>query len=61
MDDADRARHLQQAANESAARQRRPVPSIEPVGYCHDCGELVDDPQLFCDGECAQSYERSRR
>lgn len=57
-DDADRAAKLQAATNASAAAQRKPVPRIEPEGWCHCCGEDVAEGALFCNGECASEFER---
>ena len=61
MDDLDRARHLQAAMNEAAAAVRKPVPGISAEGWCHACGEDVDETRLFCDSDCAEEYERLER
>ena len=35
---------------------------LQPCGYCHNCGDLVDQPRkLFCDLECSQDHEKRTR
>lgn len=57
MDDVDRAAERQARINETASAHRKPVLAIKPQGTCHACEELVDDPKLFCNSECADEYE----
>jgi len=44
-----------------ALRRRQPVVELEPTGTCHWCGEAVQHPKKFCDGECAADYEFDKR
>lgn len=30
-------------------------------GHCHHCYEDIEVPKLFCDGHCADRYERFRK
>ena len=34
---------------------------IEAKGECHWCSEPVLPPKKFCDSDCAQDFEKSRR
>jgi hypothetical protein len=61
MDDADRAASLQADLNRSAAARRRPESGLEPVGWCHACGEDLDGERLFCGPECADEWERNQQ
>lgn len=33
---------------------------LEPEGYCHYCGEDIESPKLFCNGEHAAIFEKRR-
>ena len=61
MDDADRARRLQAAEIKAATAYRRPVHQIRANGECHACYETVRPGQLFCDGRCADEFERRQQ
>lgn len=34
---------------------------LEPCGECHFCESPVQGQQLFCDADCSQDYERTKR
>lgn len=57
----DRAQHHVECELEkaiAAARMTTPC-TLAHSGECHHCGEdLVDDLQLFCNGKCAELFER---
>jgi len=50
-------------------RQAVQTPELPRTGFCHWCEEPVNPVQikgetvipLFCDSECSQDYERSKR
>lgn len=59
MDDADLAQeHLERFEKATLAR-RKPV--LPAVGACHYCGEALSPGLLFCDKDCAASYEEERQ
>ena len=62
MDELDISAEREQIERESlvAAVRRRQGPCLLPVGECYACGELVERPRLFCDSDCATSWERRR-
>lgn len=31
---------------------------LKPNGVCHNCKEPVEHPQLFCDSDCAEDYQK---
>ena len=43
-------------AQEARQAQDAALEGVQPVGYCHNCGERVDDRHLFCDGLCRQDW-----
>lgn len=59
MDEADLAfdseqRHLTMAL----AAQRRQRGVLQPVGWCHNCGNSDGlQERLFCDADCASDWE----
>ena len=63
MDEIDRAQHQEQMYRDIAiaAAKRQPKNTISPTGYCHNCGEEVDNPKLFCDGNCASEWEKTNK
>lgn len=40
------------------ARNNQVQSNLSPEGYCHYCFEDIDDPQLFCNSDCANSHDR---
>ncbi len=58
-DDFDRASALEEAEREGLIRQiqNRKPQSLNSIGYCHNCGEELRHPLLFCDTDCAKDYE----
>jgi hypothetical protein len=57
-DEIDRAQELNLLTNELAAKHRKPV--LPAIGICHYCSEAVPGDAKFCDGECADEYEKER-
>jgi hypothetical protein len=57
-DDADRAGEIIDRMNESAALLRKPT--LQAVGFCHNCGEWVEPRRLFCSVECRDDWQRER-
>lgn len=33
---------------------------LKPNGKCHNCGEDITMPQLFCDSDCAEDYQKRK-
>lgn len=63
-DTIDRASKEVDATIESQIRASvKPVLGLEHDKYCHYCGEDVEPPKLFCNGECASKHDKmlSRR
>lgn len=62
-DAANRSADLQRTANRSAAAVRKPVPDIQPRGYCHNplCELDVRPEQLFCDTTCEREFDRESK
>lgn len=40
---------------------RKLVPLITHTGYCHSCEEEVEAPKLFCNGDCADDFEKYKK
>lgn len=51
---------IHQRANIEAARKAI-EPKLLPKGLCHNCLEIVDSKQLFCDIDCSHDYDVRRR
>lgn len=63
MDWGDEAEAIEQAIKDKAIKaiQGRGR-ELEPSGECHWCGDLLSDGvRVFCDKDCANDYERSKR
>ena len=58
MDDADLAQEHLERFEKSALTRRKPV--LLPAGACHYCGEALNPGILFCDKDCATSFEEER-
>ena len=43
------------------ARQRANTREIEPTGNCHWCEEPTVEGRLFCNKDCSDDWDRSRR
>lgn len=43
-----------------AARSTPVTPGVKPEGYCHYCFEDIEEPQLFCNADCATNHERRK-
>jgi len=61
-DEIDRASALEEENRKrmiDAARNAvKSANSLSYCGFCYFCGEEVRNPKIFCDKECADSYER---
>ncbi len=42
-------------------RLQVPVNELDPIGYCHWCGEKIERPKKFCDSDCASDHEANKR
>jgi len=63
-DDVDAAADLAARERETMiARARSKIGSCEltPSGECHWCGADVSKPRLFCDSNCAKSWQEFER
>lgn len=63
MDELDLAADRSELERESILRRimaRKPE-SLEPVGECYACGELVSGYKLFCNNDCASEHARRKR
>lgn len=54
----DKSARQQEVIMESLLKVRRDVPDIVPTGKCHYCDEDIEMPKLFCDGDCADDYDK---
>ena len=61
MDSVDITQRDYDTYEKSALSHRKPVDAISPNGECHNCGESVELPKLFCDGICAKRYEHEKK
>ncbi|MGB4467538.1 MAG: hypothetical protein WBI41_05745 [Azovibrio sp.] len=34
---------------------------LEPTGFCHFCSDPVEHPKKFCDGFCADDFEKEKK
>lgn len=55
-DQAEQQESMQREASISAARVFTGT-RLQHTGDCHNCGERVLAPKLFCDGRCGKRYE----
>lgn len=53
----DRAEGERTSTLERQLDYRKPVPKISHNGRCHTCDKPVEEPKLFCNGDCADNYE----
>jgi hypothetical protein len=33
------------------------TPSLQAIGYCHNCSEALEGAKLFCDTDCNKDWE----
>lgn len=57
-DDLDRATRAQDIILSSLISHRVDIPRITHIGVCNYCGEVVESPKLFCNGDCADDFEK---
>lgn len=55
-DDLDRAEEEIEMELAEALRQRKPA-GPAPTGYCHWCGDAIDNGMRWCDRACEASWE----
>ena len=58
-DVTDRADDVIERQRELAIQYRKPTGGLLPTGYCHSCGGEVGTSKLFCDGVCADDFDRA--
>ena len=60
MDIADLAQEQELPHLEAAIANARvnDTPKLKHTGECHQCGEQIESPKLFCDGICAKKHGR---
>lgn len=54
----DKSTRQQEVVMKSLLSVRKEVPDIKPTGRCHYCDEDIEEPKLFCDGDCADDFEK---
>lgn len=54
----DKSTRQQELILESLIQQRAEVPKLFHSGRCHFCDEDVESPKLFCNGDCADDYDK---
>lgn len=57
LDQASEIETLERERIIAAARNRGP--ELPRTGFCHNCREPV--PELFCDSDCRDDWEKRRR
>lgn len=60
-DEADRAQELQEAALEIALRKQKSKLTLHATGRCLWCSEPTGSEGLFCDSDCRDDYEKSKK
>lgn len=62
MDDADRAKEVEQMPIDLAiAAARASTADIAPCGVCYYCDAIVPPGCRFCDADCRDDHERLAR
>ncbi|WP_448508804.1 hypothetical protein [Immundisolibacter sp.] len=66
MDEVDVTQKRMEAEQEARAKVQKymaGVRELKPTGFCHSplCGEEVKGNRLFCDKQCSDDWERSKR
>jgi hypothetical protein len=56
VDDLDRAEIEIEMELAEALRQRKPA-GPQPTGFCHWCGDAVDNGMRWCDHSCEATWE----
>lgn len=57
MDDA----HEREELFRRAALSHRHDDGPSYTGYCHNCGDQVDEPLRWCDADCLEDWEKQQR
>lgn len=57
-DNLDRSAEHQELILKSQIATRKDTGNVTPTGTCHYCKESVAQPKLFCDGDCADDFDR---
>lgn len=59
----DRASELEEADRAAliAAACKPTGPKLQPNGECHECGEPVEAPRIFCNSDCAKEFARRNK
>lgn len=69
-DEADMAHELEELERRNALANMPKGPRLEPRGSCYNCGEPLTkgkgksktlNQKLFCDGDCADDWERRQK
>lgn len=61
-DVSDRATQQEELARDAAlSHARNRAPLLLPVGECHNCEAVLDDPLLFCDSDCRDDWQLRNR
>jgi hypothetical protein len=62
MDDADRAKEVEQMPIDLAiAAARASTADLAPCGICYYCDSIVPPGCRFCDADCRDDHERLAR
>lgn len=62
MDDADRAKEVEQMPIDRAiAAARAATDDLAPCGICYYCDSIVPPGCRFCDADCRDDHERLAR
>ena len=60
-DEADKAQELQEQALQIALGKQKSKPKMNATGRCLWCSEPTGERGLFCDSDCRDDYEKSKK
>lgn len=57
-DIVDAAHNEEYIITQALVSNPRAYHKLTSVGYCHYCDEPVEQPKLFCNGTCADHFDK---